>query len=197
MIVRVTVPGDIVILKTTCWRLGIEMHRDVFPSEIERVISHLVDSFRRRNHTETYLNNTRDDLIAEARIAAFIAVRKFNKEKNTKLKTFISRCVANRLKDIAKTENYKKRIIRESNSLDSYCIDFDLLDLEMVKRHLTPWEKKIYSKFLLGFRKSEIARDLSEENGIYFKTAENEVKKCFSRIMLKLRSKGVSQMACA
>lgn len=71
---------------------------------LDGLIWTLVGKFIKRNRIEKHLNSTTEDLFSEARLAAIIAITKYDSTKQTKLSTWIYDCVQNHLLDIADKE---------------------------------------------------------------------------------------------
>jgi hypothetical protein len=157
-------------------------------SDIDAMIVGIVADFK-------VVGGEREDFLAEARAAAFIAIQKYRRDKKAKLKTFIRTCVKNRLKDLKKSKQ-NDQIPTELNEIESLLpMDNCMLEVEIliyVQQLLTPAEYDLYCLSVMGYTKPEIIKIYSKENRCE-RTTRREVDGCFTRITQKLKSSATNQ----
>lgn len=127
--------------------------------------------------------NTKEDLINEARATAFVAISNYNAEKSASMKTYVWRCVENRLKDLYKSEKRSPELVHCEVMPEAVAFD-DIKDLEFnmtMQSLLTLLEYKVYYK---AFVEDKGLRQIAKESNLtYFK-----VQKCYTRILQKFQS---------
>jgi len=147
------------------------MSQAAFSQEIENTIGYTVSYFI-RTHA---LKQPREDLIAEARLAAWRAVKTYDETKNAKLKTYVVNCVSNRLRDLRRRETAKRRVhidipldpdIFGSTSTDELIA---LIDLKARVEKLSGDKRKIVEMIINGQNKKQIFSEVPEAKRLYEK----------------------------
>jgi len=161
-----------------------------FPEDIDRAVRKITYSFYRRFDLSRHFNNTYEDLLAEARIAAVIAIRKFDATKKVKLKTYVTSCVKNRLMDINKVQYYKKSASYsyEEQKLNNLIIDpwQDAewhLETSSFKKEK---DRHVLLMVLAGYRKKEMHSEFVSSYGLSIPNAKKKVNECLLHIATKL-----------
>ena len=165
----------------------------VFPQDVDKVISFIARSYR----TLGRLVGDREDIESEARLAALIAIAKYDESKKIKLSTFVAACVHNHMKDLYRKSMRKKR--------DSTCIDLGkdaynpnyelMIDVKRIFSKLSEEDTELFEKILCGYRRDEVASHMMLHYGFTTTKAKRETNKCFSRLCHKLKSIEKSQAA--
>ena len=147
-----------------------------FDDSIVRLLWHIVSEFE--NKTGSY---TKDDLFQEARIAAAIAMAKYDASKKTKISTYIYSHVSGHLR------NLKRSLIAETRREESYTESMSLLrhdnDIETLEFVLTMKKilsNKEYAVLILHFVKGHTLQETAK----ILKTAKQGVVEC-SRVILR------------
>lgn len=123
-------------------------------------------------------SNEPDDLMSEARAAAYYAVTKYKKTKKTKLSTFVFKCVKNRLLDITK----KKRVTLEPYEEEgSYDTEDDLHFAISMRQLLNPTEYRVYQLSINESRKEQEVMEI-------LNLTRRKVRACLCRIFAKYQS---------
>lgn len=125
------------------------------------------------------------DLMQEARIAAMVAISKYDSKKSASLKTFISRCVQNRLMDVcnrkvlqASKEPLPFEILEENGG--EYTLEDVEFDLTM-RALLSSLEYKVYYK---SFVEDKSERDIMREMSL----TRHGVRRCLHHILRSYQS---------
>lgn len=129
--------------------------------ELDNLLWHLVHKFmRKQRNFSSQLNNTAEDLMSEAKLAALMAIRKYDAKKAAKIKTWIYVCVENHLRDLSDYERSKPSI-DYVDELPDVAEDYqDRVDFNItMKRLLRPEEYRLYEKmYVEGFSMREVVR---------------------------------------
>lgn len=120
----------------------------------------------------------KDDLVQESYIAFFHAVNTYSNDKNASFKTYVNRCIFNRLSSVYQSEKRKKKIpydcivpiddrelsgIEGDSSPEQQLIEsegFDALQ-KKIKQSLSSFEQKVLSRYLSGSSYVQTARSLN------------------------------------
>ncbi len=138
----------------------------------------------------------KDDLVQESYIAFLHAVNSFRTDKNVSFKTYLNRCIFNKLSSVYANEKRKKKIpyncmvpIDDSELSDIGGVsdpEQQLIDNEgfadlqkKIKKSLSSFEQKVLSHYLSGSSYVQTARSLN--------TTVKAVDNALSRIRKKLR----------
>lgn len=173
--------------------------------ELEGMIIDLASKYHRTINPNKYVNHDYEDFVAEARLAAYIAITKWKSDKGTKVSTYVYKCVENKFKDMHRFANRNKRptlyfyddsLIENFSSENFHYDDYDRMNREIsVRRILNGEEYELYSRIMNGYRMCEIADLECEKNKLNYNRNRGEIKKCFTRILQKLKSHGMSLTA--
>lgn len=138
----------------------------------------------------------KDDLVQESYIAFLHAVNSYRAEKNASFKTYVNRCIFNKLSSVYANEQRKKKIpynciipiddeelsaLGSSTSPEQQFIDnegFTALQ-EKIKKSLSSFEQKVLSRYLSGSSYVQTACSLN--------TTVKAVDNALVRIRKKLR----------
>lgn len=138
----------------------------------------------------------KDDLVQESYIAFLHAVNSYRADKNVSFKTFVNRCIFNKLSSVYANEKRKKKIpynciipiddsglseIQSGTNPEQQFIDNEgFADLQKkIKKSLSSFEQKVLSHYLSGSSYVQTARSLN--------TTVKAVDNALSRIRKKLR----------
>jgi DNA-directed RNA polymerase specialized sigma subunit len=176
-------------------------YRTAFAPEIEGTIYKIVDSFYRRNNLLRHINNTREDLLSEARIAALIAIRRYDSSRKVKLNTYVGSCVKNRLKDLNREAYCSKRGIYDpladmSGVMESFSdTTINVVQLRLdTRKMLSSEEYEFFSMILEGHTFLDVVKEFRKRNNDLSKNkAGEEIRQCFTRIWRKLKSTEMSR----
>jgi len=178
-------------------------YRAAFAPEIEGTIYKIVDSFYRRSNLLRHVNNTREDLLSEAHLAALIAIRKYDSTRKVKLNTYVARCVKNRLIDLNRQAYCSKRADYEPcEEMDDILASFSkpdallgVIQLKMdTQKILSIEEYELFSMILEGHTISDVVKKFHGRNNDLTKNrAGEEIRQCFTRIWHKLKSTEMSR----
>lgn len=149
-------------------------------ADVDGIVKSIVFRLNKGNHSQ-------EDLISEGRLAAWLAIEKFDSRKEVKLKTFVFKCVENRIKNIQKFDSRRPNLLSNYDFEEESFDDFDLIDLEIsAQMILSSSEYDIFTKYRAGFTFGEIADDIE--------LSYTKVRRCFIRICQKLRLHGTNQI---
>ncbi len=138
----------------------------------------------------------KDDLVQESYIAFLHAVNSYRADKNVSFKTFVNRCIFNKLSSVYANEKRKKKIpynciipiddsglseVQSGTNPEQQFIDNEgFEDLQKkIKKSLSSFEQKVLSHYLSGSSYVQTARSLN--------TTVKAVDNALSRIRKKLR----------
>ncbi|MGN1112067.1 MAG: sigma-70 family RNA polymerase sigma factor [Acutalibacteraceae bacterium] len=138
----------------------------------------------------------KDDLVQESYIAFLHAVNSYRADKNVSFKTFVNRCIFNKLSSVYANEKRKKKIpyncivpiddsglseVDSGTNPEQQLIDNEgFAELQKkIKKSLSSFEQKVLSHYLSGSSYVQTARSLN--------TTVKAVDNALSRIRKKLR----------
>lgn len=140
--------------------------------------------------------NEYDDVMNEARIAAWRAIERYDAAKQTKIETFIFNCVRNKMFDLAK---HAGRLGRNLDSpvedIDQHAGDDDTPSLDhgiLLKQVLSEDELAFITSVRRGGGVVAFVQELSRMTGMKSSEATREVSECLHHIQHKLKSSGQS-----
>jgi RNA polymerase sigma factor (sigma-70 family) len=141
--------------------------------------------------------NEYDDVMNEARIAAWRAIERYNVERKTKIETFIFNCVRNKMIDLARHANRLGRnltvpvedVDQHGDDSASAQIDHDIL----LKQVLSEDELSFIDALRRGGGVVRFISELGRMTGVKSDEATKEVSECLHRIQRKLESQDQSQ----
>jgi DNA-directed RNA polymerase specialized sigma24 family protein len=156
---------------------------------IKLVVSLVANKLKLKDHAV----DTRDDLLAYGRIAAWKAIETHRTDREAELKTYINACISNRLLDLKRTHSRKKRsatVVNELPEVSYTDIGFSTFEFSHdAEKIMTDKERLIMEKISDNAKISEIASD----RRIFRKgTTKQEVISCLQRIRHKLMLKDLS-----
>jgi len=121
--------------------------------------------------------NTSDDYMSEARAAAVLAIRKYDKLKNSSLDAYVVKCVKNRLIDLRREDRHEQECSDELPDVVVNC-ESDMHFSLTMKQLLTPFEYRVYYDHFVEDRSvTEIAKRLEIH--------KRKVSACLSMVILK------------
>lgn len=148
----------------------IEVTLKEFDNLIKIVTRKVIQKFNYEKHFDQY-----EDFISEARIAAWMAIKTYNKDKNAKLDTYITRCIKNRLYSINRKRNRKKN--------PSILLSGDIAMLADNNN----WEHPHFTiQTLLNEKEIKIVENVINGESLKQLGSRREVKKCLDQIRQKL-----------
>ncbi|MCQ4021424.1 MULTISPECIES: sigma-70 family RNA polymerase sigma factor [unclassified Ruminococcus] len=138
----------------------------------------------------------KDDLVQESYIVFLHAVNSYRTDKNVSFKTYVNRCIFNKLSSVYANEKRKKKIPYNcivpidsgelsdigggANPEQQYIDNEGFADLQKkIKKSLSSFEQKVLSHYLSGSSYVQTARSLN--------TTVKAVDNALSRIRKKLR----------
>lgn len=164
--------------------------------ELEGMVIDIANKYYHISDTRRVFHDY-EDYIQEARIAAFKAIKNYRQDRKTKVSTFVYNCVENRFKDMHRYAMRKKRptlyfyddfFVENFASENFYYDDYDRINREItVRKILNGEEYELYLRIMQGYRIYEIEKHSNKK--------KNELKECFTRILQKLESHGMSLSA--
>jgi DNA-directed RNA polymerase specialized sigma24 family protein len=130
-----------------------------------------------KKFTKANGKNTPDDYMAEARATAILAIRKYDKQKNSSLEAFVIECVKNRLRDLRREDKHERE---NSDEIPEVVVNFedDLHFSLTMKQLLNAFEYRVYFEHFVEDRS---ATEIAKGFGIH----KRKVLACFSVICRK------------
>jgi len=176
--------------------------KKAFSPEIDRAINYIVNGFysKQQNKYNRHLNNTREDLLSEAHLAAVIAIRKYDAAKKCKIQHYIAACVRNHLTSLLRKSFAEKNPECLSSEMDSIPRSpqhrEDIILEAAANRLLTKKEYEIFSKIVVGdYTSADIVKEYKKENQTSESSARRRVRECFSHILQKLNLFETNQLS--
>lgn len=174
-----------------CIRAGDELAFEKLSKRYSSVIYGKASQFAKSISSED-----KDDLVQESYIAFLHAVNSYNADKNASFKTYVNRCIFNKLSTVYANEQRKKKIpynsilpiddeelsdIGSNASPEQQFIDNEgFTDLQKkIKKSLSSFEQKVLSQYLSGSTYVQMACSLN--------TTVKAVDNALVRIRKKLR----------
>lgn len=151
----------------------------------ERLIIHttnrVIRKFKKSRHISDY-----DDFVAEARIAAWKAIVSYKSDKQTKLSTYIARCIANRLKDLNKKAYRQSTPDLEFYGPEDFHYDQPIDPSVTNVGSLSSDELSILKKVMGGKPLKVIINECASIKDVSTEYARKKVIRCLHRIRQKL-----------
>lgn len=156
--------------------------------EYDRVIKSAAHKYAARLLAER--PNEYDDVMNEARIAAWRALERYDGSRQVKVETFIFNCVRNKMFDLAKHARRLGRNIATSHEdLDSFSEeDADVAHGILMKQVLSADELNLLTCIRKGGGASKFVYEVGRITRVRTEEARKEVVSCLHHIHLKLTS---------
>ena len=140
--------------------------------------------------------NEYDDVMNEARIAAWRAIERYDDSRNVKIETFIFNCVKNKMFDLAKhSRRLKNNLATPDEDIDQHSDADEGQSLEqgiLLKQVLSEDELNFITSVRRGGGVVSFVNELSRMTGMKSSEATREVSECLHHIQHKLKSSDLS-----
>lgn len=136
-----------------------------------------------------------DDVLNEARIAAWKAVAQYQTGGKAKIETYIFQSVKNKMIDLERhSKRLKYSMIEANEHIEDICeVSYDLDHLVQMKQVLSQDEFELVTSIRAGGGVRAFIRELCRTTGMKNSAVKEEVSECLLRIQRKLTSSEPSQ----
>jgi RNA polymerase sigma factor (sigma-70 family) len=143
-----------------------------------------------------------DDIVNEARIAAWKAILSYKTTQGTKIETYITSCIKNRMIDLNRKAHRASRpdlcflgepeLAHATDLQATEDLSEELIDAVTLKSILTPKEFHVLAHLKTGGGMGELITEYRSTRARSSVEARGEVVKCLHRIRRKLQLRGLS-----